>query len=117
MFKLISKAYTAYKTYRTVKKVIKDVDIMSNEVKTPSNSSNFLEQRAREIISNLKNKYKIDIPDDILMKLIDVGVILCRGEKASVEKRDLTYMIVVYLIGEVKDIYYYIEKYFKNKKR
>ena len=117
MLKLIGKAYKTYKTYKTVKKVINDVDDMASRIKIPNSSELFIQRKAKLIISNLENKYKIDVPENIFIKLLEIGIKLAKGEKVSTDKRDLCYMIVVYLLGEVKDIYYYIEKVFKKRNK
>jgi len=117
MFKVINGLYKGVKTYKTVKSAVKQVEVMSNNIRISTNKSeSSIRKRAEHIISNLEKKFDIDIPEDILYKLLEIGFKFAEGKKASVEKRDLCYMIVKYLYKEAKDIYYYIEKYFKRKK-
>jgi len=116
MFKLIGRLVTGIKTYRKVKQVVKDVDTMTNLVKSYSES--MIEKRAWQVVAQLKNKYKgINFPEEILQKLIEIGIKFANGHKAPTEKRDLCYMIVKYLFEEAKDVLYYIEKVFKKRKR
>ena len=117
MLKLIGKVYKGIKTYRTVKKAVNKVEDITNKMNANINNESVITSRAKRVINKIESKYKIDMPDNILLKTIDIGIKLAKNEKVSNEKKELCYMIVKYLYSEAVDIIQYIDKYFKNKKR